>query len=413
MTAINDKGLHGNCLTVPLKLSVQAFRYTFSAWPENLSSSQKASEVFKRAALLIASIGAIPSLPFAIVGVAVKWIDLGLRINQLVHKGPAISYHLPMLLEIYSRLGDRTVAYLNTKFVAEKYRLPVYFISFKGCENFQFSQDEKLTSPQYFKKVVHLKSAKEIGALKDVGADESTLYLLPFFPHIRHTNEETPRCGYIKNYTTNWRSFKGRVGELLKVIKPHTSIDIPQDRYSIALHIRDGGNYDDDKTKTLHPLKLPPINFYLGELRRVLDAKLNEPVFVHIFTDAVDPEKIRKQVADSLPQGRDIRLSYSQKSSLTNDIANMSRFQCMIRADSNLSGPISAGSKVLDLEIFPTHFKVDKQWKNISISRVRRVINGACVDIIRTDYPKKVVTGGLPICFFKKFHELCGIIQKE
>lgn len=419
ITAINDQNLHGDCLMVPLRLSVQAFRRPFSACPVNQPLIQKLSEIFKRAMFLIASVGVIPAIPLAMIGIAVKWMDLGLRINQLVHKGPAMGYHLPMILKIFSRLGDRTVAYLNTKCIAEKYNLPVHFVPFKGCENFRFSQEEALTGPRYFKKVVRLKNAEDIEALARVNRDESTLYQLPFFPHTRDLQEEGSRCSYIK-YATDWASFRARVGELLTVIKPHTQLNIPEGAYSVALHIRDGGTFDDGKTKTMHPLKLPPMNFYVGELRRVLTSNQipqGMPVFIHIFTDAVDPKKVRDVVQASLSgldlQGRAIQLSYSENASLSDDIANMSRFKCMIRADSNLSGPIAEGSRTLELEVFPTHFKVDPKWKEISISQVRIVTHRNDVRNVETDYPKKVVKGGLPICFFRKFHDYFGIIQSK
>ena len=446
MTAIDDPNLYGNCLTVPLRLSIQAFRRTFSVWPVDLSSSQKIVEIFKRAAFSTLSLGIIPAFPLALIGVAVKWIDLGIRMNQLVHQGSAMGSHLPWILKQSSRLGDRTVAYLNTKYVAEKYDLPVYFVPFKGCENFRFSQEETFTGPQYFKKVIHLKSAADIEALAHIDKSESTLYLLPFFTHTRNLQEEGPGCSYIK-YEIDWPSFRPRVGELLTVVKPHTLMDIPENAYSIALHIRDGGDYDDEKVKTMHPLKLPSMNFYLGELKRVLTSDqipVGMPVFVHIFTDALHPEKVQRQVAAGLLelaeqgpaqvdgifsetaqeevqvnssefviQGRKVKLSYQPNPKLTDDIANMGRFKCMIRADSNLSGPLGEGSGTLEVDIFPTHCKVDPNWKEISISRVRIVTHSNEITNVETDYPKKVETGGLPIWFFRKFHEYYGVLQSK
>ena len=365
---------------------------------------------------MIASLGSILALPLALIGVAIKWIHLGLTIDQLAHKGSAVGYHIPMVLEMFSRLGDRTVAYLNTKYIAEKSNLPVYFLPFKGCENFQFSQEETLTEPRYFKNVVYLNTAEEIEKLKEAKKDDSTLYLLSYFPHARNLEEESPDCKYVK-YTTDWVSFGPRVGELLKVIKPHTLIDIPKDSYSIALHIRDGGDFDAEKTKTLHPLKLPPMNFYLGELERVLTSNLlpsGAPVFIHIFTDALEPKKVHDKVQASLSglnlEGREVELSYNEHASLTDDIANMSRFQCMIRADSNLSAPIATGSKALELEIFPTHVKMDAACENISITKVKIVSNRKQIGTPETDYSKKIVTEGLPILFFKKFHDYYGVL---
>ena len=72
INAISDPHLYGESLIVPLKLSVQAFQHTFSPWPANLSLDKKIVEVFKRSALLIASLGSILALPLALIGVAIK-----------------------------------------------------------------------------------------------------------------------------------------------------------------------------------------------------------------------------------------------------------------------------------------------------------------------------------------------------
>jgi len=255
-TAVQDPDLHGEFLMVPLRQTVKAYRNAFSAWPVGLTISQKTAEIFKRIILTPVSLLSIPVSPFALLGISVKWIDLGIRFNQLVYKGCAVGSHLPMVFEIYSRLGDRTVAYLNTKYVADELGLPVHFTPFKGCENFAFSQMENMTGPRYYKKVVHLKNAEQIESLKEADKTGSVLYLLPFFPHTRDLSKEDSKCSYI-DYTIDWGNFRPKVKELLQVIKPHKKFNIPKNAYTIALHIRGGGNFDDSNTKTIHPLKLP------------------------------------------------------------------------------------------------------------------------------------------------------------
>ena len=198
INAIDDTNLYGDFLIVPLRSSVQAFRNTVSVWPANLPLHQKIFEIFKKTIFLIALVGASP---LALVGIVIKWIDLALKINQLAHKGSAISYYFPKTLTLFSRLGDHTVAYLNAKYIAEKHHLPIYFKPFKGCDIFNFSQQETLTGPRYFKKVVYLESAEEIEALAKIDKNESTLYILPYFPFTRSLQEESPDCKFI-NYAT-------------------------------------------------------------------------------------------------------------------------------------------------------------------------------------------------------------------
>ncbi len=108
-----------------------------------------------------------------------------------------------------------------------------------------------------------------------------------------------------------------------------------------------------------------------------------------------------------------VTLSYTPKATLTDDIANMSRFICMIRADSNLSGPIVEGSKTVEIDIFPTKFSMSPDWRTLSISEVRMVQNRNRITNTETDYPKPVVQGRLPRFFFERFYEYSGIIQKN
>jgi hypothetical protein len=416
MNAIDDPNLYGDCLIVPLRLSVQAFQDAFAVQSVHKSLDHKLFDIFKRTLLCVAATGALLAVPLALVGVAVKWVDLALRIDQLAHPGSAIDYHLDAVVERYGRLGDRNVAYLNTKFLAEKFELPVRFRPFKGCEMFQFSKDETLVEPRYFKKIVYIKNAAEIESLKFVDKTESTLYLLPFFPYSRGFAGEAG--GYI-DHVTEWGSFRNRVDRLLQVIKPYNSVTIPEDSYSIALHIRDGGNYDDEKTKTMFPLKLPPMEFYLGELKSLLESDLipsNKPVFIHIFTDALNPKNVCDQVEKSLssltPGERTVTLSYNENATLVDDIANMMNFECVIRSDSNLSGPIAGGSKKVKLDIFPTRFQVDSRGKEIKISRVTKIVTDTNeVSHVNTDYRRSTVTGGIPRKIIEKVQRYSGMSE--
>lgn len=360
------------------------------------------------------AIAAIPGIPLAALGVTAKWIDLTIRFDQFAHKGPAMSYHLPMILEIYSRLGDRLTAYLNTKYVAEKYGLPVYFKPFKGSEFFAFSQEETLRQPLYFKKIVHLKSAADVLALSKVDPAESVLYLFPFFPHTRIENE-SEGCSYIK-YFVNWDAFKPRVKQLLKVVQPHEKIAIPADTFSIALHVRTGGDYDNPDTSTMLPLKLPPMEFYLGELENLLRSNdlPRKPLFIHIFTDDLHPKKIFQKVKERLDilGFKGPTISYSESPRLIDDVANMNRFDCLIRPDSNLSGTLAEAADHLQLEIFPTHFTVNSHWSEISINQVKKVFSNGNKESVNSNYTMPAIKR-LPTFFYKWFHRYFLGIQTQ
>lgn len=357
----------------------------------------------------------MPSLGLAGIGIATKWIDLTHRVDQFIHHGTAITYSLPLPMEIYSRLGDRLLAYLHTKYVAEKYQLPVYFRSFKGAEFFAFSKQEKLnynsSAPLYFKQVIHLSSTKEIEALKTIDRHKSVLHVLPFFPESR-VETEGPNCTYLK-YSIDWKNFKPRVNELLKVIMPFTELQIPSNSFSIAMHIRTGGTYDSPDTSTLLPAKLPPLSYYAGEFKALLTSShipRNRPLFIHIFTDDISPKKISRLLQQELVlngtidllQDQRVTFNYTRDPRLVDDVANMRKFHCLIRPDSNLSATAAKVSNRLEIEVVPTHFTVNKQWTEISIDQVEEVYRGTA-ERRQSHYTMPVVKR-LPHFFYPWFH---------
>ena len=413
----NDRRLYGESLTTPLKWCASFISETITSWPGQGGFLRRTVQAVKKAPpLAVVAAASVPSAAVAAVGTIVKWVDLSRRIDQLMHKGPAITYSLPLPMEMNSRLGDRLVAYLHAKYVAEKCGIPLYFQPFDGAEFFRFSEQEPLKSdpakPLHFQQVVHLKPGTDIEALiKQTDKAASVLYVLPFFPHSR-VETEGPRCSYIK-YPIDWQAFKPTVKQLLEVVKPHRKIPIPADAFSIALHIRTGGTYDTPDTCTMLPAKLPPLSYYVGELKKLLvapDTPKNKPIFVHLFTDDPTPknlcERLQKELSDTILALGDQKViwSYTEKPELVDDIANMRHFQCLIRPDSNLSGTLAKGADH-SVEIFPTHFKVNPQWTEISIDEVGVVDASNAEKRRSTNYTMSVVKRWfLPSYFYKWFH---------
>ncbi len=410
-TAMGQADLIGDTLMIPSKKCINGYRYTFSNLDSQQGRCQQMGEVFKRSlTFLVATLAVVPSTGLASVGAVSKLIDVYRKFDEKVSSSSEIREYMPVILKPFSRTGDRTVAYLRARVVADETGIPLCYSPFKGSEIFAFHQLERNTASKYYRDIVYLNTPEQIQGLRDADRTQSILYLVPFAPFNRDLQRETADCSFPK-YQPNWTQHQDRVKQLLQV--ESEKFNLPDAAYTIALHIRDGGDYDDSNTKTLHPLKLPSLNFYIGELIRVIKMKKQEGqrnFFVHIFTDAIHPENIRDQIDSQVRVGgAEIIFSYTPRdqATLQYDAGNMHQFKCMIRADSNLSGPIIAGSNT-EIDIFPSGF--DTRKKEVVISEVTQEKRGINRTRLSTGYSKPM-EGWLPRFVNEFFYRYFGVHQ--
>lgn len=409
-TAIGDTGLVGETLMVPLKKCLKSYRYTFSAMNPEQELSQRIGEIFKRSAeFLAASLAFVPSLILAGIGSISKLVDLYRNFDTKVSPQSEVSSYLPPILKPFSRTGDRVAAYLRARIVADQTGMPLHYTPFKGSEIFAFDELETNRGPKYYREVVYINTQQEVERLQSVDKLQSVLYLIPFASFNRELERESATCSLPK-YQPNWTKHQLRLRQLLRV--ESEMLNIPENTYKIALHVRDGGDYDDANTKTLHPLKLPSLNFYTGELSRVIKMKkeAGEKVFfVHIFTDALNPKAILEKIQSQVQvDGVEIQFSYTPKeqATLEYDVGNMGRFDCMIRADSNLSGPIVSASGT-PLDIFPSGF--DTRNNEVVISEVTQ--DSFSDRSKQAAYYSKPMEGWLPSSFNRFFYNYFAVHQ--
>lgn len=410
-TAMGDASLIGETLVIPARKCAEGYQYAFSILDPRLRICQRIGEIFKRSLVfLAATFAVVPSVALSCIGSVSKLVDLYWKFNEKVSLSSEVSEYIPPILKPFSRTGDCAVAYLRARIVADEANMPLYYKPFKGSEIFAFDKLELNRGPKYYRNVVYLNDPEQIKNLQLADRAQSILYLVPFAPFNRELTREGETCSFPK-YQPDWAQHQVRLKQLLQV--ESEKLDLPKDAYTIALHIRDGGDYDDNNTKTLHPLKLPSLNFYIGELIRVIEMKKQEGrnnFFIHIFTDALHPEKIRDQVRSQVHmENAQVALSFtpSDRATLRYDAGNMGQFQCMIRADSNLSGPIVEASDT-ELDIFPSGFDIRKN--EIIITEVSRDRRGVDKTRQLTCYSKPM-EGWLPNWFNRFFYRYSGVHQ--
>lgn len=409
--AMGDVSLIGETLMTPVKKCVDGYQYTFSVLDPRLTICQRTGEVFKRSLVFLAvTVAAVPSIVLASIGSVSKLVDLYRKFDEKVSPISEVSEYIPPLLKPFSRTGDRAVAYLRARIVADEANLPLYYKPFKGSEIFAFDRLELNRGPKYYRNIVYLNNPEQVRNLQSADKTQSILYLVPFAPFNRELARESEVC-LLPKYQPDWAQHPVRLRQLLQV--ESEKLALPRDAYTIALHIRDGGNYDDNNTKTLHPLKLPPLNFYVVELIKVIEMKKQNGqnnFFIHIFTDALDPEQIRDQVRSQVHmEDAQVVFSFSprDRATLQYDTGNMGQFQCMIRADSNLSGPIVAVSDT-EIDIFPSGF--DTRNNEIIISEVTQEKRGFGKTRKLTYYSKSR-EGWLPNVVNCLFYRYFGVHQ--
>ncbi len=410
-TAFGDADLIGESLMRPVRKCVDGYHYTFSIFDPRQEICQRIGEIFKRSLIfLVATLAMVPSAALASVGALSKLVNLYGKFDEKVSSRSEISEYILPILKPFSRTGDHAAAYLRARIVADEAGMPLYYKPFKGSEIFAFDQMEMNRGPKYYRNIVYLNTPEQIHSLQHADKTQSILYLVPFAPFNRELDRENEVCSLPK-YQPDWAQHQVRLRQLLQV--KSKKLDLPKDAYTIALHIRDGGNYDDNNTKTLHPLKLPSLNFYSGELIRVIEMKKQQGqnnFFIHIFTDAIHPERICDQVRRQV-HVKDAQVAFSftsrDRATLQYDAGNMDQFQCMIRADSNLSGPIVAASDT-ELDIFPSGFDIKNSEMMISeVTHKRRGVDKTR----RSTCYRKPMEGWLPNCFNRFFYRYCGVHQ--
>ena len=303
------------------------------------------------------------------------------------------------------RFGDKLITYIKAKWLSYKYDIPLYYVPLKH-PSFPIPYSDKLMISKLenvytekikmkFNKVVSFacKSPNRIierGSDKDLDFEKNAgyLYLGYFMPNFYH-----------KKLTLDLED-KTFIQELKRTIKPISAIqppEIPENRISVALHVRKGGGYDkilqnqEDiadifKTSTnkelysysdySFPYKFPPDQYYIDQVKKLYELLERKPLHIHIFTDDKTPEKIVNTYKEHL-KGLDITFSYRRddnhyNNNIIEDFFSITYYDCLIRGESNFS--LVAGI-IGDffIEIYPEH----GYWRNnkLIIDTVKVKIN--------------------------------------
>lgn len=249
---------------------------------------------------------------------------------QAKHHHKAVTYDLGG-----GRFGDKLLGYAHAKWVSYQYGIPLLYKPFIYSDQLVLHRQEfRYTNENGFPRIITPMHGDTI----DYSADISALFVIPYFPEAPSEHQD-PIHYWIP---VDWDDpgFKKELKRLIHPLFVKTTLNLPKDRISVAVHVREGGNSDPDRTTWRNfPLKLPPLSYYIDQIKLIYELLEGRPLYIHLFTDANNPSSIVESFKSHLT-GMD--LVFGCRSQGNNDTSNvledffeMTRFDCLIRTESN------------------------------------------------------------------------------
>jgi hypothetical protein len=271
------------------------------------------------------------------------------------------------------RLGDNLLAYSHAKWVSYVYGIPLLYKPFAYSDQLVLDDVEK---PYTIKEISKFYALQKLDYRLPINLEKEvpTLYVLSYFSEFDHERFDYAKWPYLH---VNWKEpgFSNLLKSLIKPKVPLPEITLPENEVTVAAHVRRGtAGVDSFHLPSIMPLRCPPYEFFIDQIRYLYALFHEKPMYVYIFTDQ-DPEKIAAIFQNDL-NGLNIRFDYRTDESqehVLEDLFAMTRFDCLIRPDSNFSylASILGDFKVV---IHPAHFSLTDGL--ITIDQVRVQING-------------------------------------
>jgi len=263
------------------------------------------------------------------------------------------------------RFGDNLFSYCKTKWLSEKYGIPLIYKPFQYSKKLKLHKKEKVynrRSPKKFKKIRYVSNFQ----LRKLEPNDNTLHIKEWYCKVH----------------ADWKD-KEFIKKLRKLISPSAAlatIVLPKDCITVAVHVRRGGGYRMDTNRIIdsQPLRFASDQFYIDQIKRLATMFKDENFYVYIFTDDRNPEAIveifkRAVNIDNITYGCR-KTGNSHYSHVLEDFFSMMKFDCLIRPKSHYSRFIErlGNNKII---ISPTHVSRSKGREVIDTIRIRQLID--------------------------------------
>lgn len=277
--------------------------------------------------------------------------------EQELYPGSAVTY----VLRKTSRFGDYIALYSAAKFLSKKYGIQLLYKRFPfshllAMDLYEKKYDQGLLNQ--FKKILPIRSEKEF--IKQAEPKQPLLYNIC---RVGFSFGEV--CAYAE---TN-AAFCNTLRKMIAPINPLDEFWLPQDRITVAVHVRKGGGYDRPLSSIQQfdghlslveyeqtvvgckpyyayidqkfPLKFPPDQYYIDQIKK-LSAMLNDvPLYVYLFTDDSNPIAILEEYEWIIGKPNILFNCRKEENhhdlNVIEDFFAMAQFDCLIRPQSNFS----------------------------------------------------------------------------
>jgi hypothetical protein len=248
------------------------------------------------------------------------------------------------------RFGDNLVAFAHGLYFAKKYNYQLLLPAFQYSENLKFSDILNNNSSNITSANLDTTNLRKITVDRIYHDDlfknsrSETLFIVPYFPEtfMEHIASRA-RPPY---FMIDWDDpvFKQQLRDL---ISPKAQLELikPSDhKISIALHLRNGGNFDNIKSLQSSDLglyKIPRLEYYINQIKLASELLNHAPIYLFVFTDGLDAVKLTRELADKVNLANIEFACREQNTSDTcyvlEDFFSMPKFDILIRPDSNYS----------------------------------------------------------------------------
>ena len=271
------------------------------------------------------------------------------------------------------------MVYLLAKCIAHKYNLPLLYKQIEYSEFLNLHYHE----PQRYEKEQTQKLHYRCSILKESDLQNHTHEKTLFISSLKFRAPETSGTYKLRKYFLKNPDLLQEIKFMLTPIKQPNIPKLPKNKLSVALHVRKGGGFDeplksqqyystDDIPSHVeqapitkiemrrfadkrHPLRFPPEQFYVDQLKQLADDYPNQQLYVFIFSD----EKNLKALCNRLKiavNNKNITFDYRKDDPsqyIIDDCIAMQHFDILIRPASSYSktAQILGNNK---LTIYPT-----------------------------------------------------------
>ena len=242
------------------------------------------------------------------------------------------------------RFGDNLLAYLHAKWFSFEHQIPLLYQPFRYSTNLKLHDEELHYSSYSFSfryRTPVWRWPLNLSSLPTV------IYVCPYFPHDPREDcsiEDVNKPTAWPSFPIDWenREFRALAQEMISLKIPLKLTTPPEGCISVAMHIREGGEYDNDNTKQNVVMKLPPIDFYIQGLQEILALFPGRAVYCYLFTDARFPAGLAERIQSAFPYEEALTIDYRRsingpEHNVLEDFFSLFEFDVLIHPLSNYS----------------------------------------------------------------------------